>query len=317
MFKDRGRGMARALMMTAVTGIVFVAIGALSSSPSSAGLPLAVRGTHQIPGRAKPPKLVYDHLLCYMSAQAAIKTKQANLFDQFYPKGTGVVDINTAYQPPAFSETACTPTAKILNNGTPNKVTPNGHYVCYPLLGSSPNVNVSRGYENQLEDNTTTFMTPWYLCVPTDKQSSEGNPRKDTHLMDYTYTGVPSAPGGAYFPNPLPYTPNVTLYDQFHPYPNGLTVNLGNPFKLLTPTEKKLYKSKPLKYPKPGKGAQGTHWIVYQLTPQPHAVDTSRNYVNQLETSVVDVNYPTYLYVPTYKCPASGCPPPAERLLQP
>jgi hypothetical protein len=151
---------------------------------------------------------------------------------------------------------------------------------------------------NQLESNTALFYEPNFVCVPTYKylqgaegQPDAGAPQGYTHLMVYD-----SNNDGVTFKKPLRAT-TVTLFDQFYPYPSGgLTVSLGNPFLLLTPT-KKIYKLGK-------KVAANGHWVFYYFE-QPKAVDQTRDYINQLERNTVDVFYPNWLLVPTYKSPSS------------
>jgi hypothetical protein len=187
----------------------------------------------------------------------------------------------------------------------PIRVTPNGHYVCYPLTSSVPYNNQTQSYMNQLESNMAVFLEPYFLCVPTHKYPvgkeaisrirEEGAQPSVSAAFDHLM-GYDIYQNGAAFQNPLPAT-TVVLYDQFFPYPSGgFTATLGNPFLLLTPTKKNYKQGK--------KVAGNGHWVVYYFT-QPTPVNQTHRYVNQLEKNYVDVFYPNFLFVPTYKNPSA------------
>jgi hypothetical protein len=273
--------LARILRFALAFAVLIAAVTAAPAQQASA----RTRGSFVMLGGDAAPA-GYDHLLCYIAAfQNPFTPVNVTLRDQFYPNGF-VAGLQ-------LDDTACTPAKKILDGRKPIKVKPNGHYVCYPFTSSVQVTDQTRSYMNQLESNTALFYEPNFLCVPTYKylKSTEDQPDKApkgfTHLMGYD-----EAYQGAAFANPLPAT-TVTLFDQFHPYPSaGFTVSLGNPFMLLTPT-KKTYKK--------GKKVQDNgHWVVYYF-PQPTAVNQTRDYVNQLERNTVNVFFPNFLFVPTYK----------------
>lgn len=280
-----------------------VLVGAVTVAPTQQAS-ASTRGSLTIVGpNAAPPG--YDHILCYVADFTAQFTPvSVKLLDQIYPQGFNA----TLNQ----DSTVCTPAMKQLLYRKPLKVKPNGHYVCYPLTNSLPYIDQTRSYMNQLESNTAVFLEPYFLCVPTHKYPVSAQAERvrgareqpdvsaaKNHLMGYDINNY-----GAAFANPLPGT-TVRLYDQFFPYPSGgFLATLGNPFMLLTPT-KKTYKL--------GKKVNDNgHWVIYYFA-QPTATNETHRYVNQLEKNSVDVFYPNYLFVPTYKDPSSE-PAPQGRL---
>ncbi|MGA8574074.1 MAG: hypothetical protein WB609_00100 [Candidatus Cybelea sp.] len=220
----------------------------------------------------------FNHIICYNVAPASkFAGATVALFDQFFPNG-----FQTKL---AQTKIACTPAKKVLLYRKPIKVTPNRHFVCYPI-NDPPTIQTRKNYVNQLEKNSTTFVTPVALCVPTLKYGAPALPPHPNHLLVYDQLLQ-----GASFVNPLQPT-TVTLFDQF--FPSGFTVTLGNPFALLTPTEKKLIHQKAIPVTPNG------HWVEYSFT-SPTKVSTTRDYTNQLETNTVNVFFPSFLLVPTNK----------------
>ena len=246
---------------------------ALAQTVSAAPHPLGLRITPE----SGAPK-GFNHIICYNVAPAgAFPGATVRLFDQFFPGGFETRLSQTT--------TACTPAKKVLLNRKPLKVTPNGHFVCY-TINQPPTIQAPRSYVNQLERNSTTFMTPGVLCVPTDKEDAATPPPHANHLLVYS-----QQLDGVTFTNPLPPT-TVTLFDQF--FPSGFTTTLGNPVALLTPTEKKLIGQKRIPVTPNG------HWVKYQFQSPSH-VSVTRNYANQLEQNSVNVFFPSFLLVPTNK----------------
>jgi hypothetical protein len=220
----------------------------------------------------------YNHIICYdVTPTNSFPGATVALFDQFYPNGFKTNLSQTT--------TACTPAKKILLYRKPNRITPNGHFVCY-AINDAPTIDMQRNYTNQLEMNSATFIKPASLCVPTDKLDGAPPPVHPNHLMMYSVKLQ-----GASFVNPLPQT-TVTLFDQFNT--NGFTTTLGNPVAFLPPTHKELIKRKPIKVTPNG------HWVKYSFT-SPAAVSEARDYINQLEKNTVYVFFPSFLLVPTNK----------------
>jgi hypothetical protein len=111
---------------------------------------------------AAPPG--FNHLMCYQPTfQNPLPPTTVALQDQFYPS-----PFTTALGNPVI---LCTPTKKKLLNRRPIPVTPNGHFVCYPILQPPPPVNAVKPYTNQLENNIVMLknISPILLCAPTKK----------------------------------------------------------------------------------------------------------------------------------------------------
>ncbi|HLY01414.1 MAG TPA: hypothetical protein VKR56_02850 [Candidatus Cybelea sp.] len=258
-------------------------VAAMAANPQPAS---AIQRNFLIRPDAAPPG--YTHLLCYNVKYGKEAQYNVTLTDQFYPDG-----FQTSIVGP--TEAACTPAKKKLLYRKPlTGFTPNGHFVCYPLLYPPQGVDVTTRFSNQLQASSLLWVQPFALCVPTYKYSGAGlwegaAPKGYTHLLVYDNQVTLGSLHGVVFQNALQAT-TVTIADQF--YPNGFTTTLGNPYILLTPTKKI--------YAKPRKVVPNGHWIWYQFTPQTF-VDDSRDYVNQLEKNSLTAYFPYWLMVPTYK----------------